>query len=142
MAFRLGNSVNNSARRKSNDATVDTVDFGTTNSSGRILFYTGTQPATPETTATGTLLATVPFAVQAFSDTDSNGTATLFANTPISATIAANGTAGWFRVIDRNSNPIMDGNVGTTGTDMIFDNVAFTIGGTLVINAFTITTPM
>lgn len=142
MALRIGNASGNSARQKGNDAVVDTLDFGTTNSSGRILFYTGTQPATPETTASGTLLATVLFANPAFSATDSGGTAGLAGGVPITATITTAGTAGWFRIIDRNSNPIMDGSVGTSAADLIFDNVVFTLGGTISINTFNITSPM
>jgi len=141
MAFRLGNG-SNSARKACTDALVDAVDVGSTNSSGQLKIYTGTQPATPETSATGTLLVTIPFANPAFGAADANASAGLAGGTAISATVAATGTAGWFRVVDRGNVAIMDGTVGTSDTDMIFDNVSFVTGGVATVNSFNVSTPM
>lgn len=142
MAFRLGDTTGNSVRNKATDAIVDTIDVGTTNPSGRCLIYTGTQPTNgPADAATGTLLVTIPFATTAFTSS-SGGSAGLTGGTAISGTVAASGTAGWFRVTDRDNKALFDGSIGTSGQDMNFDNVAFVAGGTATINSMTISTPM
>lgn len=141
MAFRLGLGTN-SPRKKSTDAIVDSVDVGSTNPTGRLLIYSGTQPATPETTATGTLLVTINFATVAFTAADSTATAGLFGGTAISATVTTSGTAGYFRVTDRDNIALFDGSISTTGADMNFDNVTFVSGGTATVNTLTIQSPM
>lgn len=140
MAFRLGNGTN-SPRKKSNDAIVDSVDVGTTNANGKLLIYTGGQPATPETTASGTLLATLDFAATAFAASDANASAGL-AGGAISTTASASGTAGWFRVVDKDAVAIFDGSVGTSGQDLNFDVADFVSGGTVTISSLTVSTPM
>jgi hypothetical protein len=144
MAFRLGKSTNNNVRAKSTDAVVDAIDAG--GSAGRIEIRTGSQPATPETAATGTLLVSIPFARPAFSNSDVDGTAIL-AGGAISATVTSSGTAGWFRVLDSANNSLFDGSIaqspdaGNAG-DMDFDNINFVTGGTATINSMSIQTPM
>lgn len=143
MAFRLGAATGNNARLKSNDALVDCVDVGSTNSTGRLLIYEGTQPATPQTAATGsTLLVTINFASTAFTASDATGAAGLTGGTAITATVATSGTAGWFRVTDKDNLAIFDGSIGTSGADMNFDNVGFVAGGTARVNTLTVQTPM
>lgn len=141
MAFRLGIGTN-SPRKKSTDAITGCVNTGSTNTTGRLLIYSGTQPATPETTATGTLLVTINFATTAFAAADSTATAALFGGTAISATVSASGTAGWFRVTDRDNIALFDGSISTTGADMNFDNITFVSGGTATVNTLTIQSPM
>lgn len=141
MAFRIGDASGNSVRNKSTDAVVDAVDVGTTNSTGRVMIYTGSQPATPETAASGTLLVTINFGNPAFTSA-SAGTAGLANGTAIAGTVANTGTAGWYRVIDRDNRPIFDGSVGTSGQDMNFDNVSFVAGGTATITTMSISSPM
>jgi hypothetical protein len=141
MAFRLGNG-SNSARKRACDAIVDSVDLGSTNSTGKLLIYTGSQPATPETTASGTLLVSINFAATAFGSADSTATAGLAGGTAISATVTASGTAGWFRVVDKDEVAILDGAISTSGADLNFDNVNFVSGGTATINTLTIQAPM
>jgi len=140
MSLRLGNGTN-SPRKKSTDAIVDAVDAGSTNSTGRLLIYTGSQPATPQTTATGTLLATINFAATAFSAADSNASAGL-AGGAISATATASGTAGYFRVTDKDNVAIFDGSVGESGEDLNFDESSFVEGGTVTVSSFALSTPM
>lgn len=137
MAFRLGVNAQNAGC----NAIVQQVDNGTTNTTGRILVYTGTQPATPATTATGTLLVTINFNNPSFGSAAS-GTSTMVTSPAVSATVATSGTAGWFRVTDRNNNAIFDGSCGTSGADMNWDNTAFVAGGTATINSMSITVPM
>lgn len=137
MAFRLATTTQNNAC----DALVDSLDVGSTNSTGRILIYTGSQPADPQTTATGTLLVTINFNNPAFG-ASSSGTATMVTSPAVSATVGTSGTAGWFRVTNRNNAAVFDGNISTSGADMNFDNTAFVSGGTATINSMSITVPM
>jgi hypothetical protein len=108
------------------DAAVDLIDGGS--AAGTLKIYTGSQPTNPDTSASGTLLATFTLDATAFGDA-SNGVATL-ASTPLSTTGAADGTAGWFRVETG----------GTGGAGAVFDGtVTFTIGGgTIELNTSTI----
>lgn len=138
MAFRL--AVNAQNRACNNLVTTSDVG-GTTNPTGRILIYTGSQPATPATTATGTLLVTVPFNNPAFGS-PSAGVATMITSPPVSATVVTSGTAGWFRVIDRSGAAVFDGSISTSGADMNFDNNVFVAGGIVTINSISITVPM
>lgn len=142
MAFRLGNDASNNPRLKSNDAFVDCVDVGTTNTAARILIYPGTQPTTPQTSTAETALVTIPFANPAFTASDANGSAGLSGGLAISATVTVAGTAAWFRVTDRNNVAIFDGSISTSGADMNFANTSFVVGGTAKINTMTISTPM
>lgn len=142
MPFRLGAAAGNNVRAKSTDAITGAINFGTTNTTGRLLIYQGTQPVDPQTApGASTLLVTINFANPAFASADSTGTAGL-AGGAISATVSTSGTAQWFRVTDRNNNAVFDGSIGTSGQDMNFDNVNFVQGGTATVNTMTIQTPM
>lgn len=144
MAFRLGSNATNSVRKKSTDAIVDAVDAGTTNTTGSIKLYSGAQPATPETAPSGTLLVAINFANPAFADSDQTGTAGLTGGTAISASVTASGTPGYFRIVDRDGNALMDGSVTATGSggDLTFDNTTFVSGATATISSFSVATPM
>lgn len=115
---------------------------------GRIDIYTGTQPSA-NAAATGTLLATLTLATDAFSAA-SGGAVT--ANTIADDTAAdASGTAGYFMLY--NSNETAPGSAATTsdkrligsitatggGGDMTFDTVSFVAGGVVSITGFTYT---
>src|SRR4051812_43088805 len=113
MAFRLATQ----AQDRACNNLVTTIDQGTTNPTGRILIYTGAQPATPQTGATGTLLVTINFNIPSFGES-SSGTATMVTSTSVSATVTNSGMAGWFRVVDRNGDAVFDGSCGTSGADM------------------------
>jgi hypothetical protein len=102
--------------------------------------YDGTQPAAPETAiASQNLLATVTLASPAFGSA-SNGVIT--ANAIADVTVAAGGTASWFRLLKSDgSTVIMDGSVGTSGCDLNLSSVALTAGATLSTTSFTFTVP-
>jgi hypothetical protein len=108
------------------DAAVDLIDGGS--AAGTLKIYTGSQPTNPDTSASGTLLATFTLDATAFGDA-SNGVATL-ASTPLSTTGAADGTAGWFRVETG----------GTGGAGAVFDGTVTVTsgGGTIELNTTTI----
>ena len=105
-------------------------------SGAKIHLYTGTQPANANTALSGnTLLATLD--VTGGFGTDSNGTITVSAigNT----TAVATGTATFFRITKSdNSTVVMDGSVGTSDADMIFNTVSFVTGDIVSISSGTI----
>ena len=105
--------------------------------SGRLRIYTGSQPATPETAASGTLLAECT--LNATSGTVTNG---VFTANAITQDSAANnsGTAGWFRVFQSDGTTVeFDGLAGAELTMANYDIVA---GGTVSITALTYTLGM
>jgi hypothetical protein len=101
-----------------------------------IKIYSGTQPANANTAISSqTMLASLP--VSGSFGTDSNGTITLSAVT--AATAVATGTASFFRIFKSDGTTVvMDGSVGTSGTDMILDNTSIATGQTVSITSGTI----
>lgn len=134
MAVRLSTAARNAAT----DAISGLVDAGS--GPGTIKIYSGSQPATPNTAASGTLLATVTLSDPAFG-ASSAGTATGADPAPVTA--AATGTAGWWRMADSDGNPVMDGSVTASGGggDMQLSTVSLTSGGSVDITALSHTTP-
>lgn len=92
--------------------------------SSTIKIYSGSKPATPETTASGTLLVTVTISG---SYTATSGVLT--AADPAAASPAASGTAGYFRVATSGATAILDGTVTATGG-----------GGDMQLGSTTVTT--
>ena len=108
---------------------------------GHVKIYTGTQPASVATAATGTLLSTLTLSVTAFGSA-SNGTATANAITS-DTNAAASGTAGWFRAFDSAGTAVIDGSVTATGGggDMTLNSTSIVAGGTVACSSWTITAP-
>jgi hypothetical protein len=120
------------------DVITAAVDAGS--GAGTLKVYSVSKPATPETGATGTLLATFTLADPAAAAAVS-GVATYDFSPAISATVAATGTAGWFRVADSNGTAVFDGTVGTSGQDLNFSSVSWVASGTVTITGGTLTQP-
>jgi hypothetical protein len=109
---------------------------------GYLRIYTGTKPATPETAASGTLLAELRMNATAFGAAV-NGVITAGAITSDSSADNT-GTAGWFRILKSDgTTALWDGDVTATGGggDLTFGTVAFTSGGVVSITSLTITAP-
>lgn len=108
---------------------------------GTVNVYSGAQPATAATTASGTLLATMTLSDPAFGDA-ANGVSAV---NPVAedASADASGTAGWFRVLDSAGATCWDGSVGATGSgaDMILASTALVQGGVVDINTWQVTQP-
>lgn len=103
-----------------------------------IRIYTATRPATPETAISSqTLLATVTV-----SGSFTSTAGVLTAADPASVTIAATGTAAWFRLLTSGATAIIDGDVGTSGSDMNLATLALSSGATLDLGVPTITVPV
>jgi hypothetical protein len=134
MAVRLPTAT----RNQMCDAAVDLIDVGT---NGTLKIYTGTQPATADTAASGTLLATFALPDPAFG-ASSSGTATLL-GVPLSTTGAAAGTAGWFRVEASAPTTIFDGAVGATGSgaELELNTTTISVGVNVSITSGTFTMP-
>jgi hypothetical protein len=103
--------------------------------SAKIRIYSGTRPATGGTATT--LLAELPCSAT-FAPAASAGVLTLNAITNDSSADAT-GTASWFRILTSGNTPIVDGNVGTSGSDLNLNTTSIVTGGPVAISSFTIT---
>lgn len=127
----MATRISTAARNAACDAVVDLVDGGT--GPGVIRVYTGSQPATPATSPSGTLLAEFTLSDPAFGGA-ANGVAALDVTPALTDTGITDGTAGWFRILDSTEAAgtglgIIDGTVTATGG-----------GGQLELNTTTIST--
>lgn len=131
MATRLPTGTRNAII----DAIVDLVDAGP--SFGYIEIRTGSQPASGNDTATGTVLSTVICQDPAFPSA-SSGSAAL-SGVPISDAADNSGTAGWFRILDSTGGKIADGmcSMSGGGGEMILDNTSLATGQTFTITSLT-----
>jgi hypothetical protein len=104
-------------------------------SGGLIRIYDGSRPATGGTATT--LLAELTVS-GAFAAAASGGVLTV--NTVTSDSSAnATGTATWFRVTTSGGTAVIDGNVGTSGSDLNLNTTSIVSGGPVAITSFTIT---
>lgn len=112
------------------------TDIGAT---ATIEIRSGTKPATPETAASGTLLATV-----AISGSFSSTGGVLTAADPASVAPAASGTAGYFRLKKSGGTAVLDGTVTATGGggDMQLGSTTITTGVNIDLGVPTITVPV
>lgn len=129
-------SYSEDARNDQLDEITARVDAGS--SAGLLRIYDGTRPADPDTAVTSqTLLAELtlsdPSAAAA-----SGGVLTFSAITDDSSANAT-GTASWFRVVDSDGNGVIDGDVGTSSTDLELNTTSIVVGGTVEVSAFVIT---
>ena len=137
MPLRLSDSV----RSAKTAAATAKLDVGTGTAGGTIKIYSGAQPATPATAASGTLLATVVLPAPAFGAPVA-GVAAM--GDPASVNAVASGTAGWARFADRDGAVCWDGHVTATGGGGVVElsSVALTSGAPVDITGGTYTQPM
>lgn len=102
----------------------------------KLRIYDGSRPATGGTATT--LLAELTCNAT-FAPSASGGVLTL--NSITSDTSAnATGTATWFRIVKSDgSTHVMDGNVGTSGSDLNLNTTSIVIGAAVAVTSFTIT---
>jgi hypothetical protein len=104
--------------------------------SGKLRIYSGTRPATGGTATT--LLAELTCNAT-FAPAASGGVLTLNAITQ-DASADATGTATWFRLVKSDGTThVMDGDVGTSGSDLNLNSTSITSGATVSVTSFTIT---
>jgi hypothetical protein len=130
--------LSTTARNAAAEAVTTLLDAGS--GPGKIELRTGSMPATPQTAATGTLLATV-----VLSDPQS-GAASAGVDTitnPASVTGVADGTAGWARFLDSNNVVVMDCDVTATGGggSITLSTTTVSTGVTVDLDAITYTQP-
>lgn len=135
MAARLSTAARNAAA----NAIAALADAGA--GPGTVQVRTGAQPATPDDAATGTLLATFTLADPAYTAAVA-GVAALDATPTLSTTAVADGTAGWFRLLDSTGAAVYDGAVGTVGQQMNLTTVTIGTGATIEITSGNITQPL
>ena len=101
---------------------------------GTLLILDGSRPATggAKTTQLAILVLTDPFAAAA-------SAGVLTADTINDDTSTVAGTATWFRLEDNSGDAIIDGDVGTSGSDLNLNSVAISAGGTVSVTSFVIT---
>ncbi len=103
--------------------------------SGKLRIYDGSRPATggSATTLLAELTLNATFAPGA-----SSGVLTL--NSITSDTSAdATGTATWFRIVTSGGTFVIDGSVGTSGSDLNLNTTSIVSGATVAVTSFTIT---
>lgn len=133
---------------------LDTGSFKTVFNLCKINIYSGSQPATPDSAATGTLLCTITVsgggtgltwnAAAVANAIDKNSGETW------SGTVLADGTAGWFRAYEAGGTPAgasttearFDGSVATSGADMNLGTLTLSTGATFTLTAGTFTIPL
>lgn len=107
----------------------DAIDAGA--GPGVLTIYSGTRPANGGTVTTevATLTMGDPSGPNA-----SSGSCTYNAITSDSS--ATGGTATWFRITDSTGAFVMDGDVGTSGSDLNLNNTTIAAGSTVAISSF------
>lgn len=108
----------------------------TAGASCKLRIYDGTRPATggAATTLLAELTCNATFAPSA-----SGGVLTLNAITS-DTSADATGTATWFRIVKSDGTThILDGNVGTSGSDLNLNSTSIVATGTVAVSSFTIT---
>lgn len=129
MALRLATATRNALANTLGDA----LD------SGSIQVRTGSQPATPDTAASGTLLGTLAYPNPAFG---APSTGVVTANAITSDTSAdASGTAGHVRQLDSGAAIHSDATCGQGSGDFNFDNSVIVSGGVIAVSSLTMTVP-
>ena len=103
--------------------------------SALLSIYDGTRPATGGTATT--LLAQLTCNAT-FAPAASGGVLTLNSITQ-DASANATGTATWFRITTSGSTFVLDGNVGTSGSDLNLTTTAIVSGQPVSVTSFTIT---
>jgi len=114
------------------------LDAITTFSGGscKLRLYSGTRPATGGTATT--LLAELTCNAT-FAPAASGGVLTLNAITS-DTNADATGTATWFRIVKSDGTThVMDGSVGTAGSDLNLNTTSIVAGATVAVTSFTIT---
>ncbi|WP_045740874.1 hypothetical protein [Actinoplanes rectilineatus] len=141
MAIRISTAARNALA----GAVRDLVDGGP--AAGRLRIYTGTQPAGPGTTASGTLLAEITLNDPSFGAA-SAGVITAAQSPALSGTGVAAGTAGWWRLVDSTEAGttglgMVDGSVTATGGggDLQLNTTTISIGLTVAVTSLTLTMP-
>jgi len=127
---------------------------------GKILIYSGSQPASPDTAVTSTLLLTITASGGVwvagafgsgleFEDDPLAGVIEKSATETWSGTAVASGTAGWFMFVANGTDalalstvlPRISGSIGVSGADLNISNSSIVSGRVYTIDEFSFTLP-
>jgi hypothetical protein len=133
--------VTTAGRNAACQGLVSLFDAGS--GSGYIEIRTGVGPASAESAATGTVLATVVLDDPAFDTAGTTGAGIAVAGPIPVVQGVANGDAGWFRAYDSAGNEIEDGtcSVAGGGGELELNTVTISIGVDVAVTAWTINLP-
>jgi hypothetical protein len=136
--------VNDAARNAAVDAVVGQIDAGTA-TPGVLRIYTGTQPATPATSPSGTLLAEFDLSDPSFAAAAS-GSAALDVTPALATTGLAAGDAGYARFLTGDEAAstglgVVDGTVATSGAMVNLNTVTISVGVNVEITSGSISLP-
>lgn len=131
MALGLATALRNDRAQRIQNS-IDAAGAG-----AEMIIYSGTRPVTggaPSGTALVTFTLPFPVAPAAV------GGVLTFDAVP-AENIAVSGGAAWFRIEDNANAPILDGDVGLTGSgaDLELDSVTFVSGRLISIDSFVLT---
>jgi len=115
------------------NARLDAITTAVGNA-GKVIIYSGTQPATCGTATTVLVTFTMgtPFAPAA-------SAGVLSPTLPSATAASATGTASWARVTTTGGTCVMDMAVGTSATPMVLNSLSITNGVNVTITSFAIT---
>lgn len=131
MALQLSTTVRN--------AMMDAITTAA-GASALLRIYSGTRPANPAAAITGALLGTLTCNAT-FAPSASGGVLTLNAITNDSSADAT-ATATHFRLWKSDgTTAVIDGDVGTSGSDLNLNTTSIVTGGPIACTSFTITAP-
>ena len=137
-------SITNAQAIQCCDAIVDSCDLGSTNAQATLVIYSGTAPTLVDTALSGnTVLAQLNMSNPAFgAASDSNPGAIATAGAITSDTSAdATGTATFYRILDRNNVPRIQGTVATSGAELNLNSVSIQSGATVAVTSLTASHP-
>lgn len=128
MTFRLAMA----ARNAEADAWAALLNGGSAS------FYSGSQPASADSSATGTLIGTQTLANPAFGSA-SSGTVT--ANPAAVGTVSTAGSPGYVRLKTSGGTTVADMSCATSGADATINKSSFSLGEAIVLIALSYTRP-
>lgn len=135
--------ISNAAAIAGCDAVVDRFENGT--GTAKVEIRDGSQPASVDAVAAGSVLASIDLNSPAFgnaADAAPGGQASADTSPALQDTSAdASGTATWFRGYEQGGNGLIDGECGTSASDMNLDNTSINAGQTVSIESWSITMP-
>ena len=112
------------------------VDAGT--GAGKLRIYDGTRPADADT-AVGAQVLLAELTMNDPSAPAASGGVLTFNAITADTDADASGTATWFRLVDSDNNAVLDGDVGTSGSDLNLNSVSISAGQQVAVTSFTIT---
>lgn len=138
MTLRLSLVSRNSVGNTLNDL----LDNGSILSSAYMEIRTGSIPTSPDDAPTGIVLVTMNLPPGGFGPFN-NGLG-MIPSMKADLAVQNDGTAGYFRLYNRDQIAILDGTVGltTSKADLTFDRIDFLTGGSVSITNFVLDIPL